>query len=128
MATLITEWGKRDCLIDLFGDDAHERIKFGDSHDESFEYVASLSERKRWALFRRLAKENGWRRNNGLYDPGDAAIGNFQMSINRSVELPRPWFAIMGVDFLWYTRMPRSIKVVDCESQIEVYKQCQAPR
>ena len=126
MATLITEWGVNDCLTDLFGDDAHEKLKLDfENHDDAFEYVSSLTKQKRLDLFRTLGLNNNWQRYYGFAQPGDAAIGNFQLAVNRSVELPCPWYAMMGVDYLWYVRMPKSIRPVEHDGRIEVYRRCQ---
>ena len=124
MAALKTVWKVNDCLMDLFGDDAHEKLKFDyDNHDDAFEYVSSLSKRKRLNLFRQWWT-NDWERYYGFAEPGDSAIGNFQMAVNRGVELPAPWFAMLGIDYLWYVRMPRGLRIVEHEGKIEVYRRC----
>ena len=126
MASINMTWRENDCLIDLFGDDAHEKLNFDyDSHDEALEAVVSLTEDERWDLFRSWWK-HGWVRCDGAAQPGDSAIGNFQMAISRTIELPTPWFAMLGVDNLWYVRMPKQIKAVQHDGQIEVYRLCQS--
>ena len=121
------EWGKSDCLIDLFGDGIHDRLSFvkGD-HNEVLGWVLSLSEKDRWHLFRSIAEGEGW----FLVDkaePGDGAIGVCRMGVSRDFELPAPWFAQMGIDCHWYVRMPWGLRTVDFDENIEVYR-CRAPQ
>ena len=120
---IIMKWGKSDCMIDIFGDDIHEKINWlkGSKHDELLVWVASLTECERLNLFRDTVKGQGFVKVD-IAQPGDAAIGVFSMGINVGYELPKPWFAQMGIDHLWYVRMPRSIRVVDYLGTIEIYR------
>ena len=116
------EWGKNDCLTDIFGDDAHERIGWvKGTHNDVFGWVASLTEYERYDLFRATARGQNFIRVD-IAQPGDAAIGNFIMGLNADIELPTPWFAQMGVDFHWYVRMPKGVRVVDYVGVIEAYR------
>ena len=118
------KWGKSDCLTDIFGDDAHENIGWlSGNHNDVFGWVASLSESDRLELFRATAVGQGHIKVD-VAQPGDAAIGHFVMGINVDIELPKPWFAQMGVDSHWYVRMPRGVRVVDYIGAIEIYR-CQ---
>ena len=119
----VMEWGKSDCLTDIFGDDAHEKISWvkGRRHDELLAWVASLTEFERRDLFRATLRGQEFVKVD-IAQPGDTAIGVFFMGINVDYELPKPWVAQMGVDHLWYVRMPRSIRVVDYLGLIEIYR------
>ena len=118
------EWGKSDCLIDIFGEGIHERLSFlKDDHNEVLLWVLSLTVQERWDLFRATAQGQGFVRVDKP-EPGDAAISIFAMAIDGIYELPQPWFAQMGHDHLWYVRMPKSIRVVDHIGELEVYR-CQ---
>ena len=126
MAAVSTIWGKCDCLIDLFGSDAHDRISWlSDSHNETLGYVVSLSSADRWKLFRDTAVGNKWERISGTAKPGDAAIGKFHPPILKSFTLPNPWFAILDDNYLWHVRLPRGLRVVDHDGEIEVFRKWQ---
>ena len=123
MAALM-KWGTEDCLTDLFGDDAHKKISWlRKDHNETLAWVLSLSESDRYDLMRSTAEGQGYVRVDTAL-PGDGAIGCFHMAINADYDLPSPWFAQMGVDHLWYCRMPRAVRVVDYVGVLEVYR-CQ---
>ena len=123
MAALITKWRESDCLIDLFGIDAHSRISWVRStHNETLGYVASLSESDRWKLFRATALGNGWRKVVEAL-PGDWAIGEFRLALIDTLILPSPWFARLDDDYHWHIRMPNGLRIVD-HGKIEVYRRC----
>ena len=121
MATVM-KWGVSDCVTDLFGDDGHKKLSWlKDSHDETVAWVFSLSEKDRLKLFQDTFLGQGFVKVD-IAQPGDAAIGVFAMGVNVDYELPKPWFAQMGVDHLWYVRMPNSIRAVDYLGTIELYR------
>ena len=124
MATIKTprfEWGKSDCLIDIFGDEAHQNISWlKETHNETLGWFLTLSDQERWDLMRATAEGQGHIRVDKA-EPGDAAIGFFRMG---DLDLPNPWFAQMGVDCHYYVRMPWGVRVVDYIGTIEVYR-CQ---
>ena len=118
------KWGTDDCITDLFGDDAHQRISWlKEDHNETLGWVLTLSVEERWDLFRATAEGQGFVRVDKA-EPGDGAIGVFRFGVSSQHELPEPWFAQMGIDCHWYVRMPTSIRVVDAQDEIEVYR-CQ---
>ena len=124
MAALI-QWGKNDCLIDLHSQ-AHERLTYlRDTHDETLEYVAKLSERERWHLCRDTAKRLGYGRVYGEPEIGDGAIADFFLATGHDSRILKPWFATMHDDRHWYARMPRGLRVVDYSGHIEIYRKCQ---
>ena len=119
------KWGSDDCLTDLFGPAAHERISWLKStHDETVRWVLSMSEQDRGNLFRATLEGQGFVRVDAA-EPGDVAIGDFKMSVIADNILPCPWFAVMGTDHNFYVRMPSSTRVVDYDGPIEVYR-CQS--
>ena len=119
---VIMKWGFDDCLTDLFGDDAHQKISWlKETHNDTLLFVMSLTEEDRLKLFRATFLGQGYTRVENA-EPGDAAIGDFKLGINHRLILPPPWFAQMGVDYLWYARMPSGIRVANYEGEIEVYR------
>ena len=121
MATVM-EWGKDDCLTDLFGDDAHNKISWlKEGHDETVAWIYSLSGKDRLNLFRNTFLGQGYIKVDSAI-PGDAAIGNFSLAVNFDFDFPMPWFAQMGIDHLWYVRMPRNIRVVEYTGAIEIFR------
>ena len=118
----VMNWGVDDCLIDLFGADAHKDISWiKESHDETVGWLISLSERDRWKLMRATFQGQGY----FIVDkanPGDCAIGHFMMGVAQEFEMPCPWYAQMGEDHNWYIRMLNCRRVVECVSDIEVYR------
>ena len=116
------QWGKSDCLVDLFGKECHNRISFvKPDHNETLGWVLSLSEQDRWLLFRSMFEGEGFFRVDKA-KPGDGAIANFTMGVHKDIELPPAWFAQMGNDCHWYVRMPRGLRVVDYHGKIEVFR------
>ena len=121
------EWGKDDCVTDIFGEDAHQRISWlKEDHNDTLLFVLSLTEQERWDLFRATFEGQGFIKVDKA-QPGDCAIGIIRMGIDDHSQLPAPWFAQMGVDCNWYMRMPTCIRVVEAYSDIEVYR-CQRLR
>ena len=121
------QWGKDDCLTDLFGPDAHQKFNWiKETHNDTFAWVNSLTEQDRWRLFRHLGNGQGYERVEKA-QPGDYAIGHFVATVVMDFELPVPWFAKLGTDHLWYVRMPKSLRVVDYVGELEVYR-CRAQR
>ena len=118
------QWGIDDCLTDLFGDDAHEKISWvKKSHNDTLKWVLTLSNKERWDLMRATAEGQGHVRVQDS-QPGDGAIGEFRISRSSMLQLPTPWFAQKGIDCHWYVRLPKRICVVDYVGEIEVYR-CQ---
>ena len=118
----IMKWGIDDCLTDLFGDDAHEKISWvKETHNETLLFVLSLTETDRLQLFRATAEGQGYIRVQDA-QPGDGAIGTFRMGVSIDHELLSPWFAQMGPDHHWYIRMPHCIRVVDYVGELEIYR------
>ena len=116
------KWGSDDCVTDLFGDDAHEKITWlKKDHNDMLLWILSLTEAERWKLFRQTAEGQGMVRVDDA-EPGDGAIGVFSLGLNYKLNLPVPWFAQMGVDHLWYARMPSGIRVVNYDGTLEVYR------
>ena len=119
------QWGIDDCLTDLFGPDAHKKFNWvRETHNETFAWVNSLSERDRLHLFRSIGEGQGFIRVDTA-QPDDVAIGHFIPVFAQVFELPVPWFAKLGRDHHWYVRLPTGFKVVDYINDIEVYR-CRA--
>ena len=116
------EWGVDDCLIDIFGADAHKNISWvRENHNDTLAFVLTMSETERWDLMRATAEGQGFIRVDKAR-PGDAAIAHFKMSVIVDYDLLTPWFAQMGNDHLWYVRLPKCLRVVDYTGDIEVYR------
>ena len=116
------QWGVDDCLIDLFGPDAHKNISWiKESHDETVGWLLSLSESDRFNIIRATFEGQGYFRVNEA-NPGDCGIGNFQMGLDLGFYFPNPWYAQMADDSNWYIRMPACTRVVYCAGDIEVYR------
>ena len=118
------EWGKDDCLIDLFGVDAHEKISWlKETHNETLGWVLSLPISDRISLFTATLEGQGYVPVKEAR-PGDVVIGHFKLGVNHDFDLPSPWFAQMWNDNNWYVRLPKMTRVVELIVQVEVYR-CQ---
>ena len=118
------EWGIDDCLIDLFGADAHEKISWlKESHNETLGWFLSLPVSDRISLFVATLEGQNYV-SVETARPGDVAIGHFKLGVNHDFDLPSPWFAQMWDDHNWYVRLPKSIRIVELIVQIGVYR-CQ---
>ena len=106
-------WGEDDCLVDILGPAAHDKIGWVrdfETHNDALTFVASLPEVDRRRLFCWTAVGQGWF---SVEDPrpGDVGIGEFVPAVGADISFPSPWFAVMQPDFLWYVRMPRARRV-----------------
>ena len=116
------QWGKDDCFIDLFGENAHKTISWiKESHNETVGWLISLSEDDRRRLMRSTFEGQGYFKVDKA-KPGDCAIGAFLMGVSQEFEMPDPWYAQMGECHNWYIRMLNSYRVVDYVGEIEVYR------
>ena len=116
------KWGIDDCVTDLFGAGAHQKISWlKDSHKETVLWLLSLSEKERGDLIRFTFQGMGSIQVKSA-EPGVAAVGNFFIVGNADYVLPKPWFAKMGVDCHWYVRIPSGFRIVDFVGDLELYK------
>ena len=119
------EWGVSDCMIDLFGADAHKKISWlKESHNETVGWVISLSEDDRRLLMCSTFEGQGYIETDKA-KPGDYAVGKFLMGVAQEFEMPNPWYAQMGQDHHFYIRMLNCLRVVECVGEIKVYRKCQ---
>ena len=118
----VMEWGVDDCLIDLFGPDAHKKISWiKGTHNETLEWLLSFSERDRFNIIRATFEGQGYFLVD-VAEPGDCAIGNFQMGLDLGFRFPNPWYAQMNDDCNFYIRMPACTRVVKPIGKIVVYR------
>ena len=116
-------WGKDDCLTDILGADAHQKIGWVTqfkSHNDALYFAAALPPEDRWKLFKQTTMAQGWSSVDNP-QPGDVGIGGFVPAVGSDFAVMDPWFAVMQVDHLWYVRMPRMNRVV-IAGYIEVYR------
>ena len=116
------DWGKDDCVIDLFGKDAHKKISWlKESHNETVNWLISLSDKDRLKVMLSTFEGQGFSRVDNA-KPGDCAVGNFSLAVDSIFKLPTPWYAIMHDDHHWYVRMLTCIRAVDYDDDIVVFR------
>ena len=125
------EWGKNDCFIELFGPDAHNRIAWlRESHEATVQYLMLLpSEDRRHLMRSTFAGQNvpevsGSVREDFLV--GDIAIGHFDLALGREFQLPDPWIATMGPEYIWWVRVMSGNRSVRALSIDKVYRRCRS--
>ena len=116
------EWGKNDCLIDLFGEDAHQKINWVKAeYEETWGWILSLSAEDRLKVWCSTFEGNGYIRVEKP-QPGDCAIGNFKMGVIQDLEIPKSWYAQFGNDHHWYIKLLNCRRVAEYVGNIVIFR------
>ena len=116
------KWGIDDCLIDLFGKQAHKNISWvKESYQDTFYWMLSLSEDDRRRVWAATFEGHGYIRVEKA-KPGDCAVGNFIMGVSQDFEMPKAWYAQYGVDHHWYIKLMNCRRVAEHTGDIEIFR------